>query len=177
MDHTTDVRRGKLKLYEARGFPEVWVEVPERRALSRPSGILPGLTIHLLEGGAYRESRESRAFPDWRAEAIHEAMNEVEPSAWTHARLERLGRVLGERDGTGPDDDPLLRSLRDQSRVESRREMVRQILWSRGIPVSAGFPGGAPALAESREDALVAAALACGSEHDFLAHVARAGNR
>ena len=177
VDHTTDVRRGKLKLYEAWGFPEVWVEVPDRRALSRPSGILPGLTIHLLEGGAYRESRESRAFPDWRAEAIHEAMNEVEPSAWTHARLERLGRVPGERDGTGPDDDLLLRSLRDQSRVESRWEMVRRILLSRGIPVSAGFPGGAPALAESGEGAFVAAALACGSEHDFLAHVARAGNR
>ena len=54
VDHTTDVRRGKLKLYEAWGFPELWVEVPERRAPSRPKSRLPGLTIHLLEGGAYR---------------------------------------------------------------------------------------------------------------------------
>ena len=55
VDHTTDVRRGKLKLYEAWGFPEVWVEVPERRTPSRPWGTLPGLTIHLLEEGAYSE--------------------------------------------------------------------------------------------------------------------------
>ena len=122
VDHTTDVRRGKLRLYEAWGFPEVWVEVPDRRTPKRPRGTLPGLTIHLLEEGVYRESPRSRAFPDWRAEAIHDAMNEVEPSAWTHVRLERLGRALGERDGTGPDDDPLLRSLRDEGRAEGREE-------------------------------------------------------
>ena len=29
VDHTTDVRRGKLGLYEAWGFPEVWVDTPE----------------------------------------------------------------------------------------------------------------------------------------------------
>ena len=64
----------------------------------------------------------SRAFPGWRAKAIHTAMNEAEPSGWTHAMLEHLGRTLGERDGTGPDDDPLLHSLRDQSRTEGRAE-------------------------------------------------------
>ena len=32
VDHSTDVRRGKLGLYESWGFPEVWVEVPDRRA-------------------------------------------------------------------------------------------------------------------------------------------------
>ena len=50
VDHTTDVRRGKLKLYESWGFPELWVEVPEHRVASRPRGLVPGLTIHLLEG-------------------------------------------------------------------------------------------------------------------------------
>ena len=30
VDNTTDVRRGKLGLYESWGFPEVWVEVPGR---------------------------------------------------------------------------------------------------------------------------------------------------
>ncbi len=118
VDHTTDVRRGKLRLYESWGFPELWVDVPERRALNRPRNRRAGLTIHLLEGGAYRESPVSRAFPGWRAKAIHTAMNEAEPSGWTHAVLEHLGRTLGERDGTGPDDDPLLGSLRDQSRAE-----------------------------------------------------------
>ena len=171
VDHTTDVRRGKLRLYEAWGFPEVWVEVPDRTAPSRPQGRLPGLTIHLLEGGAYRESRESRAFPGWRAAAIHEAMNEIDPSGWTHARLERLGRTLGARDGTGPDDDPLLRSLRGESRDEGRAkvraEMARQMLRSRGLEISAGFPADLPAFHESSEEAVVAAALACEDERDF----------
>ena len=107
MDLTTDVRRGKLRLYEAWEFPEVWVEVPDRAAPSRPRGRRPGLTIHRLEGAAYRESAVSRAFPGWRrATAIHEAMNEVEPSGWTHARLEHLGRTLGARDVTGPGRRP-----------------------------------------------------------------------
>ena len=36
VDLTTDVRRGKLDIYESWGFPEVWVEVPENRAPSSP---------------------------------------------------------------------------------------------------------------------------------------------
>ena len=183
VDHTTDVRRGKLKLYEAWGFPEVWVEVPDVRAPSRPKGRLPGLTIHLLEGGAYREAPESVAFPGWRAEDVHEAMNEVGRSVWTNAILERLGRGLGAREGTGPDDDALLRSLRGQSRMEGERKglaeglaegekkgragMVRQMLSSRGIEVSEGFPFNVPGFAESPEAVIVAAALACDSERDF----------
>ena len=209
VDHTTDVRRGKLRLYEAWGFPEVWVEVPDRRTPKRPRGTLPGLTIHLLEEGVYRESPRSRAFPDWRAGAIHDALNEVEPSAWTHVRLERLGRALGERDGTGPDDDPLLRSLRDEGRAQGeargraeglaegeargrveglaegeargrvegeargRAKMALQILRSRGIGVSQGFPADLPAFHESSEEAVAAAALACESEEDFLARLRR----
>ena len=91
MDYTTDVRPWKLGQYESWGFPEVWVEVPDRRTPSRPRGRRPGLTIHLLERGAFRESPTSRAFPNWRAEAIHEAMNEVEPSAWTHGAAGTFG--------------------------------------------------------------------------------------
>ena len=183
VDHTTDVRRGKLRLYESWGFPEVWVEVPDRRAPSRPRRRLAGLTIHLLEAGAYRESAESRAFPGWRAAAIHDALNEGAPAGWTHAVLEHLGRTLGARDGTGPDDDPLLRSLRDQSRAEGlaegraegeargRVEAVREILRSRGVAcpddvlarIPAALPGGV----------LVAAALACDSAQDFRARLLR----
>ena len=169
VDHTTDVRRGKLKLYEAWGFPELWVEVPDRRAPSRAKSRRPGLTIHLLEDGAYRESSASVAFPGWRAEEIHEAMNEVGRSARTNAVLERLGRRLGAREGTGPDDDPLLRSLRDQSRAE----MARQMLLSRGIEVSEGFPADAAAFTGLSEAVIVAAALACDSERDFYARIAR----
>ena len=112
VDHTTDVRRGKLGLYESWGFPEVWVEVPDEPAPSRPRGRKPGLTIHLLEDGVYRTAPASRAFPGWTAEEIHAAFNEPALSAQTNAVLERVGTVLGEREGAGPDDDPLLRSQR-----------------------------------------------------------------
>ena len=134
VDHTTDVRRGKLLLYESWGFPEVWVEVPDEPAPSRPRGRRPGLTIYLLEQGAYRAAAESRAFPGWRAEEIHAALNEPTFSARTSAVLERVGTVLGEREGTGPDHDPLLRSQRRRGfergiargRAEERALLCRQ---------------------------------------------------
>ena len=114
VDHTTDVRRGKLGLYESWGFPEIWVEVPDQRAASRRRRQRSGLTIHLLEDGRYRTAPESKAFPGWTAEEIHEALNEPMLTERTSAVLERVGTVLGERDGTGPDDDPLLRAHRRQ---------------------------------------------------------------
>ena len=200
VDHTTDVRPGKLRLYESWGVPEFWVEVPDRKPRSRPAGLVPGLTIRLLDAaGAYRVSPVSRAFLGWRAEDIHEAMNEIVPSAKTFATVERLGRRLGAREGTGPDDNPFLRSLRGESReegharglaeglaegraagmaeglkkgraagqAEARAKMVRRILSSRGIEVSARFPADAPGFAESAEDEAVAIALACDNEADF----------
>ena len=144
VDHTTDIRRGKLLQYEAWDFPEVWVEVPDWSSPSRPRGLVPGLTIHVLEGGAYETSVESRAFPGWTAAEIHAAMNETTPAAHTYGVLERVGTLLGAREGTGPDDDPLLRSQRRQGfeagraegRAESRMAMVREVLRSRGIEVS-----------------------------------------
>ncbi len=45
VDYSTDVRRGKLGLYEAWGFPEVWVEVPEAESPSRSSRRPSGLAI------------------------------------------------------------------------------------------------------------------------------------
>ena len=179
VDHTTDVRPGKLRLYEAWGVPELWVEVPDRGAWSRPASLVPGLTIHLLKDGAYRVSPVSRAFPGWRAEDAHEAMNEFVPSARTYATVERLGRRFGKSEGTGPDDHPLMRSMRNQSHAKGRAEglsegeakgrakTVRQILRSRGIEVSPGFSADAPGFGQSPEDAVVAAALACRSEEDF----------
>ena len=129
VDHTTDVRRGKLALYESWGFPEVWVEVPDEAAPSRPRSRRPGLTIHLLEAGAYRTAPESRAFPGWTAEEIHEALNEPALSAQTSAVLERVGTALGEREGTGPDYDPLLRSQRRRGYergLEEERALLRR---------------------------------------------------
>ncbi len=205
VDHTTDVHRGKLDLYESWGFPEVWVEVPEAPSPSRPHRRRPGLTIHLLEHGRFRVASESRAFPGWRADEIHVALNEPEPSAQTSAVVERVGAALGARAGTGPDDDPLLRSQRRQGfergraegraegraagrteghaagraagrdeghaagRAAGRTQMVRQILQSRGITVSARFSAAAEALAAASDEALLTAATGCADETEFLA--------
>ena len=57
---------------------------------------------------------ESRAFPGWTAVEIHASLNEQERSVETYMVLERVGTALGVREGTGPDDDPLLRSHRRQ---------------------------------------------------------------
>ena len=179
VDHTTDVRRGKLGRYESWGFPEVWVETPEQWSPSRPRGLSPGLTVYLLEGGRYRESPESRTFPGWWARSIHHALNGLEPLGWTHARVERIGRALGAHEGTGPDDSPLLRSLRNESRSEGRAEglaeAVREVLRSRGVECSDRFLAGLPEEltrgggVESR--LAISAAFACDDERDFRARI------
>ena len=184
VDHTTDVRRGKLRLYEAWGFPEVWVEVPEGYSASRPRGRRPGLTIHLLEGGAYRESPESRAFPGWRAAEVHTAMNEAAMSVATGQVIERVARALGERDGTGPDDTPWLRAQREETRTASRAEgyaegrvrimeaLARKLLASRGI--SGAGPRLDPAdLRGVADEEVVDILLRSEDEADFRARLAR----
>ena len=177
VDHTTDVHRGKLELYESWGFPEVWVEVPDAPSPSRPHRRRPGLTIHLLEQGRFRVATESRAFPGWRAEEIHLALNEPVLSARTSVALQRVAAALGARGGTGPDDDLLFRAQRRQGfehgRAEGRAEMVRQILRSRGIEVSAKFDTAAEAFAAASGEALLAAAVGCADEADFLAALRR----
>ena len=176
VDNTTDVRSGKLALYESWGFPEVWVEVPEQSSPSRPAGLRPGLTIHLLQGGRFRTASSSRAFPSWTAQEIHLALNEREVSYVTMAALRRVGRTLGAAVGTGPDDDPLLRAERLQSHaegrtealVETQREAVLQVMKLRGLPVSAAFPRRLAELRAASTGALVQAALECRDEADFL---------
>ena len=111
---------GKLPRYEAWGFPEVWVDVPDERAASQPRSRRSGLTIHLLENGRFESTPSSRAFPGWTAEEIHRALNEHLPSDQTMTVLRRVGRALGVREGTGPDQDRWLRYERDESRAEGR---------------------------------------------------------
>ena len=172
VDHTTDVRPGKLPLYESWGFPELWVVVPpagERRR--RPAGV----TIHRLVRGRYRSAAASRAFPGWTAAEIHAALTEPATTTHTWRALERVGRTLGAREGTGPDDTPLLRSLGEQARAEGQAagraeelaEIVRSTLRLRGIPVSDRFPDTADALVAVPREVLMAAALACVDEQDF----------
>ena len=180
VDNTTDVRRGKLALYESWGFSEVWVEVPDESSPSRPAGLRPGLTIHLLESSRFRPTASSRAFPGWTAQEIHQALNEREVSYVTMAALRRVGRTLGAAVGTGPDDDPLLREERLQSRaegraegrtealVETQRDAVLQVLKLRGLPVSAAFPRRLAEFTAASTATLVQAALECHDEADFL---------
>ena len=128
-DHTTDVRRGKLGLYEEWGFPEVWVDVPEAGYTpSRPAGLSPGLTIHVLEDGVNRAVTESRAFPGWTAAEIHTAMNEESLSMATSRVLRRVERALGAREGPGPGDMSWLRLERREAHAEGRVEGERALL-------------------------------------------------
>ena len=118
VDFTTDVRRRKLSLYEEWGAREVWVEVPDAPG-RRPRSRRPGLTIHVLGAdGRYAPAGASVAFPGWRAEEIHLALGEPELSSASAKALRRVGRALGERDGTTQDDHPVLRAERRESRAE-----------------------------------------------------------
>ena len=198
VDNTTDVRRGKLSLYESWGFSEVWVEVPDESSPSRPAGLRPGLTIHLLESGRFRTASSSLAFPSWTAQEIHRALNEREVSYVTMAALRRVGRTLGAAVGTGPDDDPLLHEERRQSHaeghaegraegrseghaegrsegrtealVETQRDAVLQVLKLRGLPVSAAFPRRLVEFKAVSTATLVQAALECRDEADLIRH-------
>ena len=182
VDHTTDVRRGKLGLYEAWGFPEVWVEVPDRTSPNRPAGRAPGLTVHLLADDRYRTTTVSRAFPGWTAAEIHKAMNEPLPSAVTTRVLERVGRALGARDGTAPDDTPWLRRQRAEGRAAGRAEgrarllnvVIRRTLVSRGISVADDVTLDADDLAGLTDEDVMDALLECRDAADFRA---RLGNR
>ena len=181
VDYSTDVRRHKLKLYEAWGFPEVWVDVPEESQRRKPHG----LTIYLRDGSVFAPAPVSRAFPSWRATEIHAAMHEERLSEHTVQILERIGRLLGERDGSGPDDDPMIRSLRQQAQADAQAEaraaelerravFVRRQLTSRGIQVAANFPLDQPSFAEADVEAVAEIALRCTSQADFAAQLKQA---
>ena len=127
VDHTTDIRRGKLHQYALWGFPEVWVEVPEAYTPSRRAG-KPRLTIYVLEGRQYREAEASRALAGWTAEEIHRALNErLGWSSETISALLRVARALTARLGTaGPEGTPRLRMHREEGREEGKRDLLCQ---------------------------------------------------
>lgn len=173
VDYSTDARRRKLGIYESWGFPEVWIEVPDAIWRRRPKNRRPGVTIHLLEGDRYREAASSRAFPTWTAEEIHRALNESAVSPSTVEVLRRVADELAAREGTGPDDDPLLRRERAEGRADERldimRSAVRDAFTARSIAVT-------PALESWLDDldpaldavALIRLAWECRDVDDFL---------
>ena len=171
VDNTTDVRRGKLVLYAEWGFPEVWVEVPDDGSMSRPHDLRPGLVVYLLDGDRYRCSEESRAFPGWRAEEIHRGLNEPAMTAETAEILWRVGRRLGEREGTRPEDDPLLGTFARAQRERGVASMARAVLGRRNVAVSDGFAAKLAARRQTSLDAILEAASSAEDETDFFARL------
>ena len=181
VDHTTDVRRRKLGIYKESGFPEIWVLVPWESSVRAP-----GLAIHVRHGEEYREEAASRAFPGWRAEEIHLALTEAPMSeapmsetAWR--ALERTALAMGAREGTTPEDDPLMRSVLlkvygegyatsyaeayrkafEEARRQAIAECALAMLDVRGIEVSSQILEDWKLLAELPSDLLMAAAVHC----------------
>lgn len=174
VDHTTDVRRWKLGKYQSWGFPEIWVLVPSKR-----SRRAPGLAIHARgPGGGYRQAPESTAFPGWTEGEVYRALTEEPLSAASWQALERVGRVLGKRDGTTPEDDPLTRSL--QARGEARSaakasaDAVAAALRARGIAVPADVAADPDLLCACSVDIAMAVALTCSDAADFRRRIRRA---
>ena len=167
VDHTTDVRRWKLGKYQEWGFPEIWVLVPWKKSVRAA-----GLTIHVRDaGGSYQEAPESAAFPGWTAKEIHRALTEEPLSAAAWQAVERVGRTLGERDGTRPEDDLLTRSLlaTAERRGEARAlaKAVVSALRARGIDVPADIASDVDRLAGRSFETAIAAAMACSDAEDF----------
>ena len=194
VDLTTDVRPRKMGLYREWGFGELWVEVPDNRAPSRPNR-KPGLTIRILGAAGYEEVPVSRAFPTWTAREIHAALNEKALSASTVAALRRVGRLLGERGGTVTDDDPLMQVEREQSRragvqegvergteigvakgieigvAKVRLELVAEALAARDIATSEKLDAFADVVGRMPVRDLMRLALVCRDEADFLRRI------
>ena len=171
VDHTTDIRRGKLKLYEAWGFPEIWVEVPNRYTRSRRSGVRPGVTIWLLgEDGRYRESPASRALAGWRADEIQAALGDA---PWTEEicdALDRVGRTLGAVERTTPDDLGWVRRHRTEGRAEGmarERARIKDRLMDKVL--GPGYPRDAPVLAALSDEEIVDLLLECADASELHA--------
>ena len=167
VDYTTDIRSGKLLVYERWGFPELWTAVPERATRRRP----PGVTIYLLDGGRYRSAAASAALPGWTAAEIHAALTERIPSAGTDRVIERVGRALGAQAGTQPDDTPLVHALNEQAYAAGRSvellATVRSVLQARGIRLAEPLPVSPAPFGGASRDEVTAAAVACVDAADF----------
>ena len=167
VDYTTDIRPGKLRVYERWGFPEMWTVTPEGASRRRPAGV----AIYRLTSGRYRPAAASTALPGWTAAEIHAALTERVPSARTDRVLERVGRALGARDGTQADDTPLIRALNERAYTAGRNAelvaTVDSVLQARGIRLAEPLPAGPAPFGGAPRDDVTAAAVACVDEADF----------
>ncbi|MCY4078389.1 MAG: hypothetical protein OXH04_23485, partial [Acidobacteria bacterium] len=102
------------------------------------------------------------------AREIHVALTEPLTTPRTCEVLVRVGRALGAREGTGPEDDPLLGALLGRERTAGQADLVGSILRERGIAVPESFAARAAETIDSGRGArMPAAALACADEADF----------
>ena len=139
----------------------------------------PGLTIHARgPGGGYRQAPESAAFPGWTENQVYRALTEEPLSAASWQALERVGRVLGERNGTTPEDDPLTRSLQERGAArgaaKASANAVLAALRIRGIDVPADVAADPDLLCGCSVDIAVAAALRCSDAADFRRRIRQA---
>ena len=92
--------------------------------------------------------------------------------------LTRVGRALGDVEGTVPNDHPWLREQRREAArdaaVEATRDAVAQVLRARGITVPKGL---VDEVAGAPQSELIDAALACRDGADFLARVRQRRDR
>ena len=201
VDHTTDVRRRKLDIYRQWRFPEVWVETPDAPSPSRPRAVVPGLSIYILEDDEYSRKPVSVALPTWQANEIHRALNEPAESPETIGHLVRVGRKLGDLDGTGPTNDPQIAGYmqrahrvgqrtgfargreqghaegmaagREQGHAEGLASAALAVLHRRGIALSDDAERRLAAT-QATSEMLLAAASECSTEADFWARLASA---
>ncbi len=178
VDHTTDAQRGKLAIYQAWGFPEVWVEVPEpsRKRVVAPSLRRPGLTIHRLRNGLYRNAQASAAFPGWTAQQIHRALNEEDQSRKTAADLVRVAEGLAKPSSAAWNDAllfgpaPASGAASDVKGWEQSLELV-EILESRGIVPTKALAKRFHMIARMPVPALIRAAFQCRDAGDLVGRI------
>lgn len=165
VDLGADDRRA-LSRYEKWGFPEVWVEVPDRRSKSRLEP-RPGLAIHLLTRLGYVRSLASAAFPSWSADEIHAALNEPQGrmSEATAAALRRVGWLMR---ADAADDDPVERvESGAEATMDVRVEALDEIFRLRGFAASPAFAGRVASV-EQPLATLLRAAYHSRDEDEFL---------
>ena len=142
------------------------------------------------EDDDYVEKPESAALPTWSAVEIHLALNQPVPSARTIEDLVRVGRILGDREGTGPMDDAQVAGyMRRSHEVGQRTGLARgreigraqgvaeglasaasAILGGRGVPLPDGFEQRLAARTVA-PDVLLEAAQRCSTAADFWERV------
>ena len=142
VDNTTDVRRGNLGLYESWGIPELCVEVPDKQS-PRPRSLRPGLTIYARRKQLSRGARQPR-LPGLDGGGNPPGAERGRNDAGNHSVLRRVGRAMGEAEGTGLDDDmisargaPGSAHGRGRGRAcQMLRAILTQALESRSIPAT-----------------------------------------